>query len=149
MHDYTGPQICDFGTLEQLTASQFPLMAAADMTFSAVHQPGGGTVAGTTTTEVQAAGTEGTNGGPTGDGGEPRSGSEGAGGDGGGGESGGGEGDGAGGGGQGSDPAGGAGSGDGGGGGNLPFTGFAAGAAGLLGAGMTAAGHVLRRNLRR
>lgn len=145
MRDYTGPEICDYGTLEQLTASQFPLMAAADMSFSAVHQPAGGTVAGTTTTEAQPSGAEGTSGGPTGDGGEPRSGSEGVEADGG--EPGGGGGS-DGGGGQGN-PAGGAGSGGGDGGGNLPFTGFAAGAVGALGAGMAVAGRVLRRSLRR
>ena len=150
MRHYTSPRVLDYGTLEQLTAEMYPLlgaMAAADMSFSGAHQPGGGgetTVVGTGSSQVQQAAQSGDGApsgdgaAPSGDGGAPTSGTEGVGDSGGsepgadgdGGDAGGGA------------PAGG-GSADG--GGNLPFTGFAAGALGLLGGGMALAGRALRR----
>lgn len=158
MRHYTSPRVLDYGTLEQLTADTYPLLGAVgavDMSFSGAQQPGGGGETGGETT-VAAGGSSqvqptaqsspsGDTGAPSGDGGTPSSGTEGVG-DSGGSEPGG-DGDAGDGGGGDAGGAAGVGAGDrgGGGGGTLPFTGFAAGAVGLLGAGMAVAGRALRR----
>jgi hypothetical protein len=147
VNEYTRPRLVDYGTLEELTATAYPLLGAigqADMSFSAAQTT---TPAGGGETQLQPAGASTS---PTGDGGAPTGDTEGGGGSGDGGGGSGGEGDaGTGSGGGGSNPAGASGGGDSGGGGTLPFTGFAAGALAAVGAGMAGAGRFLRRNLQR
>jgi hypothetical protein len=137
---YASPEVTDYGSLVEITASVHLLMGAADMSdlsFSAAHTPGGGgqgidivnsggdkspVGAGEVVPgggpSASAGNLSATGSGPAGGGGEvavPGGGS-----------------------------AGGSGSG-GGGGGQLPFTGFAAGAAAAVGSALAASGAALRR----
>jgi hypothetical protein len=122
--------ITDYGGLVQMTAVMHPLLggaAAHDLSFSSPSSPGGAIEVLPASQSSGGADESGTPGTATGA--APGAGTSGVGASGGGTPGGGGTGSGH--------------------GGSLPFTGFAPGIVGVLGAGFTAAGAAIRRALKR